>query len=278
MTQQENISSAFTKKTEGNENGNIKKVAITRPKRYDIMIAYGGHGGPEMLKAAEFKKKRLQSLYPTGVIPEPRIFKSRQEFLDIWKKIHKELGEKNKSGLPKYDLHEIHIFAHSNPEHITIRKGEHIDSKIIKSLEKLKWNPEKGYLVMHSCRSGRHEGDNEGERDNKNCIAREFSSNQSAYVIGQMVYASFNYGPLPEDWKYRDTFNDKIAIDILGKQELVLWGYKSGDAVKKRFSEDKEYDALSDGQIWPCRKYRDGEDVFRTVSSHAFNHDDLTFI
>ncbi|MGY6027432.1 hypothetical protein [Phytobacter sp. AG2a] len=278
MTQQGNISSAFTKKTEGNENVNIKKVAITRPKRYDIMIAYGGHGGPEMLKAAEFKKKRLQILYPTGVIPEPKIFKSRQEFLDIWKKTHEELGERNKSGLPKYDLHEIHIFAHSNPDHITIKEGEHIDSEIIKSLEKLDWNQEKGHLVLHSCRSGRHENDDKKIRNSKECIARTFSENQKTYVIGQMVYASFNYGPNPEDWKYRETLNDKIAIDIFGKQELVLWGYKSGDAVKNRYSKDKEYGVLSGGQIWPCRKYRDGQEIVRTVSSHAFNYDDLTFI
>lgn len=174
---------------------------------------------------------------------------------------------------------EIHIFAHSNPDRISIKKGEHITAEVVESLENLIWNPGKGYLVLHSCRSGRYESDDLDQRSGGECIARAFSRHESsAYVIGQMVYASFNYGPGLEDCKYRKTVNDYVAIDLFGKQELLLWGYKSGSKVKKRFSNDREYESLVDGQIWPCRKYRNGEKLDRTVTSDVFNYDDLNFV
>lgn len=58
---------------------------------------------------------------------------------------------------------EIHIFAHSNPDRISIRKGEHITAEAVESLENFIWNPEKGYLVLHSYRSGRYESLADGQ-------------------------------------------------------------------------------------------------------------------
>lgn len=273
------ISLGKTRRSNDNGEPNVVHVAISRPIRYDVMIAYGGHGGAEMLKAAEFKKKRLESKYPKGEVKGPMIFKSLADFEKIWTAIFYDICKLNKSGQPKYDLCEIHIFAHSNPDRISIKKGEHITAEVVESLENLIWNPGKGYLVLHSCRSGRYESDDLDQRSGGECIARAFSRHESsAYVIGQMVYASFNYGPGLEDFKYRKTVNDYVAIDLFGKQELLLWGYKSGSKVKKRFSNDREYESLVDGQIWPCRKYRNGEKLDRTVTSDVFNYDDLNFV
>lgn len=272
------ISQSLTKRTDKNK-PNVKHVAISRPLRYDVMIAYGGHGGEEMKKAAEFKKKRLKAQYPKGVIIGPKIFKSLKEFESIWTEIFFDICKVNKSGQPTYDLHEIHIFAHSNPDRISIRKGEHITAEVVNSLENFIWNPEKGYLVLHSCRSGRYESDDLSQRNSSECIARAFSRHEStAFVIGQMVYASFNYAPNSTDCKFRSTLNDYLAIDWLNKQEIVLWGYKSGSKIKERFSNDIEYKSLSEGQIWPCRKFRNGEELQRTVASSTFNYDDMNFI
>ncbi len=80
------------------------------------------------------------------------------------------------------------------------------------------------------------------------------------------------------DLKFRTSINDYIAIEWLDKNELVLWGYKSGSKVKKRFEHDKEYLVLSNGQIWPCRKFRNGQQLERTVSNELYNYDDLNFI
>ncbi|MCL9674339.1 hypothetical protein [Citrobacter sp. MNAZ 1397] len=278
MPEIDNISHANTRPMDPNGAVHVHQVKITQTKRYDVMIAYGGHGGAEMLKAAEFKRKRLLEKAPESVIPTPKIFRSQQEFKDIWTSIFNDLQLRNKSGMYTYELHEIHIFAHSDPDQIRIRDGEHINKTVIQSLEKLRWSPELGHLVLHSCRSGRFENDRLTERNSEECIARDFSRCQSAYVIGQMVYASFNYGPQPQDWKYRATVNDKIAIDVLGMNELVLWGYKSGDAIKDRFSNDVEYKTLFGGQLWPCRKYRNGEKIDRKVAQDQFNDDDLNFI
>ncbi|WP_373239247.1 hypothetical protein [Kluyvera ascorbata] len=274
-----NISTGVTQKTNDCSVQNICHVAISRPVRYDVMIAYGGHGGAEMLKAAEFKKKRLEAKYPNGVVIGPKIFKSLDEFEKIWTDIFYDVCKLNKSGLPTYDLCEIHIFAHSNPDRISIKKGEHITSEIVESLENFIWNPENGYLVLHSCRSGRYESDDIDQRSGGECIARAFSRHEpSAYVIGQMVYASFNYGLDLEDYKYRTSINDYIAIDWLNKQEILLWGYKSGSKVEKRYSNDPGYKNLADGQIWPCRKFRNGEALSRAVTRNGFNYDDLNFI
>lgn len=279
MPETKNVSTGVTKKTSDSGEPNVIQVAITRPVPYYVMIAYGGHGGAEMLKAAEFKKKRLEMLYPKGKVTEPKIFKSLKEFEKIWTDIFYDICKLNKSGQPTYDLHEIHIFAHSNPDRISIRQEEHITAEVVETLENLIWNPEKGHLVLHSCRSGRYEDDDLEKRKSKECIARAFSRHEpSACVIGQMVYASFNYAPDPEDGKFRATFNDKVAIDWLGKRELVLWGYRSGGKVEDRYSKDKEYAILYGGQLWPCRKYRNGAELERKVESGKFNDDDLNFI
>jgi hypothetical protein len=279
MINKNNVSIAKTQKENSFGEPNVVHVAISRPVRYDIMIAYGGHGGTEMLKAAEFKKERLEAQYPNGVVIGPKIFKSLEDFKRIWTGINHDVNILNKSGRQKYDLHEVHIFAHSNPERISIRKGEHITMDVVSSLENLTWNPNKGCLVLHSCRSARYEGDDIDQRSGNECIARAFSECQSsAYVIGQMVYASFNYAPKIMDLKFRAAINDYIAIEWLDKKELVLWGYKSGSKVKKRFGHDKEYLVLIDGQIWPCRKFRNGQQLERTVSNYSYNYDDLNFI
>jgi hypothetical protein len=278
MPELDNISHANTRPMEPNGAVHVHQVKITRTKRYDVMIAYGGHGGAEMLKAANFKRKRLKEQYPHGEIPETKVFRTRQEFKDIWTNIFIDLGLRNKSGMPTYDLHEIHIFAHSNSDHIKIKEGENIDTDIIKQLEQLKWNDEKGYLVLHSCRSARWEDDDVTKRESEDCLASDFSKYHKAYVIGQMVYASFNYGEKPEDWLYRDRFNDKIAVDFMGLDELVLWGYKSGTSINDHYSKNKEYTNLTDGQIWPCRKYRNGAEHKRSIAIDMFNYDDLTFI
>lgn len=67
------ISLGKTRRSNDNGEPNVVHVAISRPIRYDVMIAYGGHGGAEMLKAAEFKKKRLESKYPKGEVKGPMI-------------------------------------------------------------------------------------------------------------------------------------------------------------------------------------------------------------
>ncbi|GJL36079.1 hypothetical protein TUM17576_28990 [Enterobacter hormaechei] len=59
MPEIDNISHANTRPMDPNGAVHVHQVKITQTKRYDVMIAYGGHGGAEMLKAAEFKRKRL---------------------------------------------------------------------------------------------------------------------------------------------------------------------------------------------------------------------------
>ena len=57
MPQLENFTVAKPKRIKEGEEPYVHHVIISRTKRYDAMIAYGGHGGAEMLKAAEFKRK-----------------------------------------------------------------------------------------------------------------------------------------------------------------------------------------------------------------------------
>ncbi|MEX5803287.1 hypothetical protein AB6H35_00355 [Citrobacter freundii] len=58
------ISLGKTRRSNDNGEPNVVHVAISRPIRYDVMIAYGGHGGAEMLKAAKFKKSGLNLSIP----------------------------------------------------------------------------------------------------------------------------------------------------------------------------------------------------------------------
>lgn len=278
MPQLENFTVAKPKRIKEGEEPYVHHVIISRTKRYDAMIAYGGHGGAEMLKAAEFKRKRLLEKDPDSVIPAPKIFRSQQEFKDIWTSIFNDLQLRNKSGMYTYELYEIHIIAHSNSDFIIIKEGEHITEEVVKTLEKLRWHPQNGYLVLHSCRSGRFEDDDIIERDSKECIARSFSKFHETNVIGQMVFASYNSIIHSSEIRYREMANDYVEVDILGSKNLVLWGYKSGNKIKKHYSKQEEFSALNDGQIWPCRKFRNGEEYNRHVAPEKFNFDDLTFI
>ena len=93
-----------------------------------------------------------------------------------------------------------------------------------------------------------------------------------------MVFASYNSIIHSSEIRYREMANDYVEVDILGSKNLVLWGYKSGNKIKKHYSKQEEFSALNDGQIWPCRKFRNGEEYNRHVAPEKFNFDDLTFI
>ncbi|MTH48263.1 hypothetical protein [Intestinirhabdus alba] len=269
-------SAGVTKKS---QEPNVKTVKITRAKRLDIMLVYGGEDGyKEMQKAADFKSKRLQEKHKTHEI-KTYVYTNIKSFKQIWTEIYKLTQMKTSSGSALYSLHEMHLFGHSSNKMLyLVGKGENITISMVIELEKLDWHKKEGCIIFHSCRSGRYEDNT--DKKNTNCIAREFSKCQKVITVGQMVYATFNTGDELKDWRKRNKqLSNKLKVDLLGFDSLVLWGYKSERKVKKYYSKDPEYSLLEDWQIWPARMFISGEiNLARICYKGVYNNTDEKYI
>ncbi|CAK7067838.1 hypothetical protein [Saezia sanguinis] len=251
---------------------------ITRKRPYFVMMPYYRADAESKTRAfvaaANFKKERLQKLYPDARIDVKPVTKA-DDFKTVWNGINGLLT----GPMIGYDLREVHYFGHSDFDNLYLF-GDEISYDDVPELQQLPWSAGvgKSAFVLHSCRSSRFEEQNEGNKALKKCIANAFSESHRVRVIGQVVYATNNTGDSVAEWKYRNSSSEnKRLIDELKVNNVVLWGYCAGGS-SSGYMTSSEYWNLKSGQIWPCRGFFGGSDLPRTVAKDVFNSFDLTYI
>lgn len=276
------ITNITTLPTKQDGQPNTQQQIIKRKKPLYVVMYYTGKGGAQMQRAANNKAMRLKQAdgsHPTNRdyrVIEQFDFLLVKDFKTIWTTIY------NKTSTPdaNYILHEIHIFGHSLPNFLQLRgSAEIIDDAVVKTLEPLNWHPTKGALVLHSCRSGRFEDqDDKKLKLERFCIARSFSTAQQTKVIGQMTYAKFNVITSLDSVKYYSPMINHALVDWANVGNIVLWAYKTGNSVQSIHGNTAEYKVLADEQLWPCRVFNKGIDQAYNYGRDQFNEADLTYI
>jgi len=247
---------------------------ITRKKPYFVMMPYYRSDDVSRTRAfvaaANFKKERLQRLYPDALI-EVKLITTADDFKTTWNAIGTFITNSNE----QYYLKEVHYFGHSDYNNLYLLGQISYDD--VTQLQQLPWSVG-GTFALHSCQSSRFEEQNEEGVLAKKCIANAFSRAHDVRVIGQVVYATNNTGDTVDDFKYRNrSLTNWFLVDLVDVNNVVLWGYRAGSSSEK-FASDPEYKQLSNFQIWPCRVFSNGVDFPRAVAKDTFNHFDLTYI
>jgi len=280
------VTTASTQPPKEDGGPNEHKQIIKRKKLY-ILSYYSKSGEDTFKRAARFKKKRLQEKYSDAVY-WVKSFTSVEDFKKVWKEVYQATtGEK-----ALYFLVEFHYFGHSSP-HFFYFLGGKFGIEDIPQIEILTFDAQDGALILHSCLSSMYEEQKQNtqylpnikkEQDKKSCIAHSFANYLKVKTIGQVVKANFNTGDTEDDFKYRSySWYNKVKVDWVGKENLVLWGYNAGKAVDSKHLGSKEtieHSLLADYQLFPARGFeKDGnETVGRIVQSDVFNALDLKYI
>ncbi|WP_294845135.1 hypothetical protein [uncultured Gilliamella sp.] len=248
----------FTAQTSKLENGEVAVEEIILenvPIPLFVLFAYGGGGAEEFLRAAEFKKQRLEFKYPDAEVRIIKGFEHPPQFKAEWTKLYNELT--NSETACKYALWQVHYFGHGNEEHLIFRNEATICFDKNDNMERLPWHPNEGIFVLHSCRGAAYEDTLNNEKiKNQICLAKTISEEQKTRCLGQVTYASFTRIELPSycgsDVYYDvhddgvitetskkevyDSINEQIKyksnpvknwIDDFKHKPSVLWGYAS---------------------------------------------------
>ena len=244
----------FTAQTSKLENGEVAVEEIILenvPTPLFVLFAYGGGGAEEFLRAAEFKKQRLEFKYPDAEVRIIKGFEYPLQFKAEWKKLYNELT--NSETACKYALWHVHYFGHGDEISLTFRSYSRLYFDSSDNMERLPWHPNEGIFVLHSCRGAAFEDTlNITYIENQICLANTISKQQKTRCLGQVTFGSFNALDIltdnnkvaiplnkranifhPKDkWeadiiskaKYRSHYAYNYVKDFL-EQPAVLWGY-----------------------------------------------------
>ena len=287
-------SPVFTGQTKKVEHGNtvINKINLKNVRiPLFVLFAYGGNGAANFLRAAEFKKQRLELKYPNAEIRIIKGFEYPPQFKAEWTKLYKELTTPATAN--KYALWQVHYFGHGGEDYLNFRvynNNDRIHFNKADNMERLPWHQNKGIFVLHSCRGGAYE-DTLDEKKIKNqiCLAKTISESQKTRCLGQVTFASFTRVELPSycgsdicydvdqfDGSYTeiskkevyDSINEQIKYkSILPKnwaddfrhKPPVLWGYAdqgvlSGYSIKglkKKYEDFVKKNNLNLPRLYP---------------------------
>ena len=250
----------FTAQTTKPEGGNIavQEVVLKNvPTPLFVLFSYGGGGAPDFLRAAEFKKERLEFKYPDAEVRIIKGFEYPPQFKAEWTKLYNELT--NPETANKYALWQVHYFGHGGEDYLNFKVYNSNDKIYFNendNMERLPWHPNEGIFVLHSCRGGAYEDTcNEKKIKNQICLAKTISKLQETRCLGQVTFASFTRVELPSycgsdicydvdqfDGSYTeiskkevyDSINEQIKyksnslknwVDDFRHKPSVLWGY-----------------------------------------------------
>ncbi|MCX8640841.1 hypothetical protein J3U37_12060 [Gilliamella sp. B3172] len=207
----------FTAQTSKLENGEVAVEEIILenvPIPLFVLFAYGGTGAEDFLRAAEFKKQRLQFKYPDAEVRIIKGFEHPPQFKAEWTKLYNELT--NSETACKYALWQVHYFGHGDIRYLTFRYDARIYFNEHDNMKRLPWHPNEGIFVLHSCRGAAYEDTrNKKDIENQSCLANTISILQQTRCLGQVTYGNFNALDIITD-------NNKVAMP-LSKRATIFY-------------------------------------------------------